>query len=309
VGRLKALWVIGYDILPTLANIPSTRRALSNLELVVVQDLFLTNTAQGFGHVFLPAASVFEKDGTFMNAERRIQRVRKVMAGPGEVWSDGQIICELAKRMGHAEGFGFDSPEDIWNEVRSVWPEAAGISYGRIEQGGLQWPCGDENDPGTTILHISRFARSQTAALARIDYVPTPEHVTSEFPFLLTTGRNLYQFNVGTMTMRTRNRVLRKTDTLDLAPSDAALLGIRTNDRVRVVSRYGEVTMFARTTDSVTSGQAFATFHDPRIALNRLTSTFRDGIVHAPEYKITAVAIEPAPRPLKPRRQTRAEIS
>ncbi len=293
-GRLKALWVIGYDILPTLANIPSTRRALAKLEFVIVQDLFLTKTAQGFGHVVLPAASVFEKDGTFMNAERRIQRVRKAVASQGDAWPDWRITCELAKRMGYENEFDFKSPEAIWNEIRSVWPEGAGISYARLEQQGLQWPCRDEHDPGTTVLHVSRFARSQTAALARIDYVATPEQTTPEFPFLLTTGRNLYHFNAGTMTMRTRNRVLRKTDTLDLAPADAARLGIRTNDRVRIKSRYGEIVMFARATDSVSSGQAFATFHDPRTALNTLTSPLRDGIVRAPEYKVTAVSIEPA---------------
>lgn len=292
-GRLNALWIIGYDILPTLANIPATRRALAKLELVIVQDIFMNNTAQNFGHIFLPAASVFEKDGTFMNAERRIQRVRKTVKPPGEVRTDWRIICELADRMGHPGGFGFRSAKDIWNEIRAVWPASAGITYERLERHGLQWPCWDENDPGTAILHTDRFARSPTAALVRIDYVPTPEQTTPEFPFLLITGRNLYQFNAGTMTMRTRNKVLRATDTLDLAPSDAARLGVRTGDRVRVKSRHGEITISARPSEKVASGQVFATFHDPRVAVNKLTSPLRDGIVRAPEYKVTAVAIEP----------------
>ena len=290
-GRLKALWVIGYDILPTLADMNTTRRALKNLEFVVVQDLFMTKTAETEGDVFLPAASTFEKDGTFMNAERRIQRVRKAVDAPGEAWSDWRIICALADRMGHASRFQYACAEDIWNEVREVWPEAAGISYPRLEGGGLQWPCRDDADPGTAILHVEQFSRPGPAALRNIEYEPTTEKTSSEFPLLMTTGRDLYQFNAGTMTMRTANRKLRPADLLDISPTDASELKIASGDRVRVSSRYGTITIGARVTDSVKKGELFATFHDPRAALNKLTSSLRDGIVHSPEYKVTAVRL------------------
>jgi formate dehydrogenase major subunit len=291
-GRLKALYVIGYDVLPTLANMTATKRAFRNLEFVVVQDLFITETAKVAGHVFLPAASVFEKDGTFMNAERRIQRVRKATAPPGECRTDWQIICALADRMGHGEQFRYECAEDIWNEVRQVWPEGAGISYSRLEMGGLQWPCRTQDDPGTTILHKESFGHDKRAALRKIEYSPTPEQTSEDFPFLLSTGRTLYQFNSGTMTMRTANSKLRPTDTLDMSPADAERLGAANGGRVRVSSRYGSVSIEVRVTPLVTSGELFATFHDRRVGLNSLTGPFRDNRVQAPEYKVTAVRVE-----------------
>jgi formate dehydrogenase major subunit len=294
-GRLKALWIIGYDILPTLANMNETRRALKKLELIIVQDLFMTKTAEAVAHIFLPAASSFEKDGTFMNAERRIQRVRKVTDAPGEAWSDWRIICALAARMGHSAQFQYGSPEDIWNEVRHVWPEAAGISYERLERGGLQWPCRSENDPGTAILHVGQFSRPGRASLRNIEYVPTPEATSTDYPLLMTTGRHLYQFNAGTMTMRTTNRKLRAADVLDISSADANELKIANGERVQVSSRYGAVTIAVRVNDNVKCGEVFATFHDPRTALNKLTSPLRDGVVHSPEYKVTAVRVSRMP--------------
>ncbi|MBI3677858.1 MAG: formate dehydrogenase subunit alpha [Proteobacteria bacterium] len=290
-GRLKALWVVGYDILPTLADMNVTRRALKKLDFVVVQDLFLTDTAEAVGDLFLPAASAFEKDGTFMNAERRIQRVRKAVDAPGEARPDWRIVCDIAERMGHGTRFAYGAAEGIWNEIRQVWPEAAGISYARLEQGGLQWPCRSEDDPGVPILHGVEFARSKRATLQKIDYVPSPEQTSPEFPILLTTGRNLYQFNAGTMTMRTPNKKLRQTDVLEIAPADAGRLNIQSGRRVLVRSRYGHARMSALVTDRIKSGEAFATFHDSKVGLNRLTGPFRDAIVGSPEYKVTAVAI------------------
>jgi formate dehydrogenase major subunit len=291
-GRLKSLFVIGYDVLPTLANMTATKRAFRKLEFVVIQDLFITETAKAAGHVFLPAASVFEKDGTFMNAERRIQRVRKVTAPPGESRTDWQIICALAHRMGHGERFRYESAEDIWNEVRQVWPEGAGISYARLETGGLQWPCRSQDDPGTTILHQESFGHDKRAALRRIDYLPTPEQTSEDFPFLLSTGRTLYQFNSGTMTMRTANAKLRPTDTLDISLADADRLGAGNGERVQVSSRYGSISIELRVSPDVSSGELFATFHDRRVGLNNLTGPFRDNVVRAPEYKVTAVRVK-----------------
>lgn len=290
-GRLKALWVMGYDILPTLAHEKAVAQALDRLELVIVQDLFMTETARTAGHILLPAASSFEKDGTFMNAERRIQRVRRAILPPGACRTDWEIICALAARMGFASQFNYGSPQDIWDEIRQVWAEGSGISYSRLERGGLQWPCYDEQDGGTRLLHKDSFAIGQQATLRAIEHAPTPETVSNEFPFLLTTGRRLYQFNVGNMTRRTPNVQLRRTDTLDMAPADGQRLGLAEGQIARVCSRYGETTLPIHLDPTIAEGQAFATFHDPRVRLNRVTSPYRDTMVGAPEYKVTAVNI------------------
>jgi len=205
----------------SLNNAAATKAALSKLEFVAVQDLFMNELARAFGHVFLPACSSFEKDGTFMNSERRVQRVREAMSPLGHSKSDWEIIGAVAKAMGFKEQFDFHSAEDIWNEVRAVWKAGAGISYQRLEHGGLQWPCPSEDHPGTGILHTESFPHGQRALLKRVEFAATAETTSAEFPFLLTTGRTLYQFNVGTMTMRTPNAVLRETDTLDIAAIDA----------------------------------------------------------------------------------------
>ncbi len=293
-GRLKALWVIGYDILPTLAHESAVAEALGRLELLIVQDLFMTETAQGFGHVVLPAAASFEKDGTFMNAERRVQRVRQVAPPPGACRTDWRITCDLAGRMGHRAGFAFEKAEEIWDEIRRVWPEGAGMTYARLGEKGLQWPCLDESDPGTEVLHAEAFASGPRAALRPIDFKPTPEVADSDYPFLLTTGRRLQQFNVGNMTRRTANLQLRPTDTLDLAPADALRLSLVSGDMARVRSRYGEARLPVHVDPAIAEGQAFATFHDPSVRLNRVTSAHRDAMVGSPEYKVTAVAIEHA---------------
>ena len=291
-GKLKALWAMGYDILLTNANAHETRRALGNIELVIVQDMFLNETAREFGTVFLPAASSFEKDGTFMNAERRVQRVRQTITPRGESKSDWQIICDLARALGHGAQFAFQSAEAIWNEVRQVWPAGKGISYARIETAGLQWPCPDESHAGTQLLHATTFPIGKQAALRRIDYRATPETVSAEFPFLLTTGRTLHHFNAGTMTMRTKNAVLRPADTLDIAPADAARLGFSEAEQVRVRSRHGETVLPIHFSETVKAGELFATFHTAAAFLNHVTSAQRDSYVGAPEYKVTTVQLE-----------------
>lgn len=297
-GRLKALWVIGYDILPTLAHEAATARALGNLELLIVQDLFLTETAREFGSIVLPAAASFEKDGTFMNSERRIQRVRRAIDPPGACRPDWRIICDLAERMGYGPTFHYAGPEEIWEEIRRVWPEGAGVTYARLERdGGLQWPCRDESDPGTKVLHVDQFASGPRAILKPVAYAPTPEAVDSEFPFLLTTGRSLYQFNVGDMSRRTANVQLRPTDLLCIAPEDGRVIGLADGDTVRLRSRYGETRLPVRLDPAVQQGQAFATFHDPTVRLNRVTGPHRDAMVGAPEYKVTAVSIERSDEP------------
>ena len=291
-GKLKALWAIGYDILLTNANAKSTQEALRSLDLLIVQDMFMNETAR-FANVLLPACSSFEKDGTFMNAERRIQRVRKVIEHLGESKSDWEIICAIAHALGQGVSFNYSSAEEIWNEVRSVWPAGRGITYERLEKRGLQWPCLDESDSGLEILHSQSFGHGKTTALRRIPYRPTKEVTDEQFPFLLNTGRTLYQFNAGTMTRRTANLELLPTDYLDIAPADAESLELKSGERVQVRSRYGEVTLPVRIDSRISPGELFATFHDSEVFLNRLTSSYRDCYVKAPEYKVTAVSIGP----------------
>lgn len=290
-GKLKALWTIGYDIALTNANFAATERALRSLDFIIVQDMFLNETARRFGSLFLPATSSFEKDGTFMNAERRVQRVRKAIEPVGESKPDWKIICEAAAAMGKGQFFQYRSVEDIWNEIRLVWPVGYGLTYKRLENEGLQWPCPNEHHPGTEVMHVERFPIGKKAALRRISYCPTEERIDQEFPFLLMTGRTLHQFNAGTMTMRTRNRKLRPTDFLEIAPNDAKQLQLHTGDPVMVQSRYGSASLPVRITRRVKPGELFATFHDAEVFLNRVTSPHRDRYVKSPEYKVTAVRL------------------
>lgn len=290
-GNFKALYTIGWDIYLTNADANTTRKALQNLECLIIQDLFLNETAKEFGTVFLPAAGPFEKDGTFMNADRHVQRVRQAIEPLGESRSDWEITCALAKKMGATRGFDFGSAQEIWDEVRSVWKAGAGMTYARLDQKSLQWPCPTEDHPGTQVLHGESFPMGKKASLRRLEYKATEERVSPEFPFVLVTGRTLYQFNAGTMTMRTPNVKLRPSDTLDVHPDDAARLGIASGAPVVVKSRYGEATLPARVTDVVQPGELFATFHCAKVFLNRVTSPVRDGITGTPEYKVTAVSL------------------
>ncbi len=295
-GELRALWSIGYDILFTHANVAATRAAHARLDLVIVQDLFLNETAKEFGTVFLPAASSFEKDGTFMNAERRVQRVRRAIPPVGASLPDWEIVCRLAHAMGHRAGFDFASAEEIWREIRAVWPKGGGISYARLDrEAGLQWPCTTEDDPGETILHRTAFSHLEHASLRCIDFHPAPETASGGFPFLLMTGRSLYQFNAGTMTMRTPNEQLRPADSIDIAPADAARLGILDGGAVTVVSSHGQATLPARVDRRIREGHLFATFHSTEAWVNAITGPHRDNHTGTPDYKVTAVriAVEP----------------
>ncbi|HQU85676.1 MAG TPA: formate dehydrogenase subunit alpha [Pyrinomonadaceae bacterium] len=292
VGELKALWTIGYDIYLTNADAHDTEKALRSMELVIVQDMFMNETAREFAHVFLPAASSYEKDGTFMNGERRVQRIRQAVSPRGNSKSDWEIICELAKAMGSGEHFAFNSPEEIWNEIRAVWKASYGITYERLDKQGLQWNCFDENDNGTEVLHTEEFPLGKRAALKRIPFAPTEEIVTDDFPFLLTTGRTLFHFNAGTMTQRTNNAKLRPTDLLEINPFDAEKLSFKDGEIVNLQSKYGEAKIPVHINDKVKKGELYATFHNTEIFLNNVTSPHRDRLVNTPEYKITAVRVD-----------------
>jgi formate dehydrogenase major subunit len=293
-GSLKALWAIGYDVLLTNPNAHATTRSLRSLEFVIVQDMFLNEIARECGSVFFPVASSFERDGTFMNSERRVQRVRKAIEPPGQAKADWEIICDVARALGKGEFFNYHSAEEIWEEIRALWKAGHGITYGRLDHGGLQWPCPTEDHPGTTVLHTESFATSARAPLKRIAFTATKETTSPEFPFLLTTGRTLYQFNAGTMTMRTANAELRPADTLDISPEDAKRLALQDGESVRVRSRHGEAVLPVRTDPSVKPGELFATFHTTQVFLNRLTGPECDSLVDTPAYKVVAVAVERA---------------
>jgi formate dehydrogenase major subunit len=291
-GNLDVLWAIGYDIMQSHADIVRTQKVLERVPLVVVQDLFMNETARAIGTVFLPAAASFEKDGTFMNSERRIQRIRKAVEPAGEAVADWVPVCEVAKRLGW-QGFEFTTAEQIWDEVRSVWPDGAGISYAKLErEGGIQWPCPDESHPGTVRLHAETFTLGDRAPFLRPEQKALQETPTPEFPLLLVTGRTLYAYNAGTMTDRTKNLELRPVDTLDLHPEDAGRLGIADGDELRIVSAWGEARLPARRDPRVRLGEVFATFHTPEAHVNRLLGPHRDNKVNTPAYKRTAVRLE-----------------
>jgi len=290
--KLKALWAIGYDVALTNPNADATTRSLKSVEFVIVQDMFLNEIASQHASLFFPAASSFEREGTFMNSERRVQRVRKVIEPPAEAKADWKIICDLARAMGKGEFFDFDSPAEIWEEIRAVWKAGGGITYARLENGGLQWPCPAEDHPGTTVLHTKSFPSGPRAPLKRIEFAASPETTSPDFPFLLTTGRTLYQFNAGTMTMRTANVELRPTDTLDISAEDATRLKLREGERVCLRSHYGEAFAPIRINPAVKGGELFATFHTRDVFLNRLIGPGRDTVVHTPEYKVVAVQVE-----------------
>lgn len=291
-GDLRALWAIGYDIALTNPETRITHEALAKLDFIVVQDMFLNEVAREFGSIFLPACSSFEKEGTFMNSERRVQRVRRALPPIGGSRPDWEIICGVAAAMGHRRYFDFDSPEKVWNEIRRVWAAGEGITYGRLEKSGLQWPCPSENHPGTTVLHEKTFPHGKTAPLKEINFQPSAETTLPEFPFLLTTGRTLHQFNAGTMTMRTPGTRLRPADTLDISPQDAARLELCDGEHVRVRSRHGQTFLPVRFDPRLSVGRLFATFHTAEASLNLLTGPGRDKKVLTPEYKVIAVHLD-----------------
>jgi len=293
-GDLHALWVVGWDVLLTNPDTNRTRPALADLDLVVVQDLFLTETARDVGTVFIPACSTYERDGTFMNAERRVQRVRAVIDPVGDSRPDWDALRLAAGAMGHAADFPYASAADIWEEIRRVWPVGAGIGYERLDrEHGLQWPCPHDDHPGTTILHADGFARpGGRARLASVPYRPPADAPSEPYPLVLVTGRNLYAFNAGTMTGRTANVTLRPTDTLEISVDDADRLGVVDGAAVRVTSRSGSIELVAEVTDRVRPGELFATFNDARRRVNRVTGPHGDEHTRTPEYKVTAVRVD-----------------
>ncbi len=291
-GKLGLLWTIGYDIFLTNPDADKTALGLGKLDTVVIQDLFLNETAAAFGTVFLPAVSSHEKDGTFMNAERRIQRVRQAVPKLGNAKTDREILALVAEKLGFGEKFNFEDDGAVWDEIRAVWPAVKGITYQRLENEGLRWPCPDENHPGAGVLHAETFPIGKKAALRAIPYLGGHDAPDADFPFILVTGRTLYHFNAGTMTGRTANPEIDPPDRLAINPADAACLGIQTGDVVVLHSRIGGAELPAVVSPTVKPGEVFTTFHTAKVFINRVIGDRRDRLSGTPDYKVTAVRVK-----------------
>jgi formate dehydrogenase major subunit len=258
-----------------------------------VQDLFLNETST-YAHVFLPGSTFLEKDGTFTNAERRINRVRRVMA-PKNGLADWEITLAIAKAMGFEMPYGH--PSEVMDEIAQLTPTFAGVSYDLLDKvGSVQWPCNEKMPLGTPVMHIDAFVRGKGNFIIT-EYVPTDEKVGPRFPLLLTTGRILSQYNVGAQTRRTANVLWHEEDMLEIHPHDAEQRGVRDGDWVRLDSRTGGTTLRAHVTDRVAPGVVYTTFHHPDTQANVVTTDYSDWATNCPEYKVTAVQVAPSNGP------------
>ena len=291
-GTIEAIYLVGENPILSEANARHVEQSIRNTKFLVVQDIFLTETAR-LADVVLPAATFAEKDGTVTNTERRVQRLRKAVEPPGQAKTDWWITCEIAKRMG-AKGFDFAGPREIMEEIASLTPSYAGINYDRLEGEGLQWPCPAEDHPGTPILHTAKFARpGGKARFVPLEYLPPDEAPDDEYPLVLTTDRSLYHFHTSTMTRKVEGlEELDGHERLNINPEDASTLGIADGQTVRVASRRGEMTAKAKVTDVCPPGLVSATFHFAESPTNVLTNPALDPVAKIPETKVCAVRVE-----------------
>lgn len=290
-GSFKALYCQGEDILQSDPNTQHVEAALSAMECVIVQDLFLNETAK-FAHVFLPGSSFLEKDGTFTNAERRISRVRKVTQ-PRSGMADWEITIALAKALGYE--MDYHHPSEIMDEIARLTPTFTNVSYKLIEElgGSVQWPCNENYPEGSPIMHLDNFSRDNGKGLfIPTTYIPTSERVNKRFPLLLTTGRILSQYNVGAQTRRTNNYVWHAEDILEIHPHDASERGIENGDFVELASRSGKTTLRAEISTRMQAGVIYTTFHHPSSGANVITTDNSDWATNCPEYKVTAVEVK-----------------
>jgi formate dehydrogenase major subunit len=301
-GSFRGLYVEGEDVAQSDPNTHHVAAALEAMEIVVVHDIFLNETAK-YAHVFLPGSSFLEKDGTFTNAERRISRVRKVME-PLAGYEDWQVTCMLSNALGYP--MEYRHPSEIMDEIARLTPTFAGVSYEKLDRlGSVQWPCNDEAPAGTTVMHVGQFVRGKGRMLVT-EYVPTDERTSPRYPLLLTTGRILTQYNVGTQTRRTRNVLWHLEDRLEIHPHDAEQRGIRDGTWIELASRAGSTALRAHVTDRVAPGVVYTTFHHPESGANVVTTENSDWATNCPEYKVTAVQVMPTRR--IPERPTAEQI-
>lgn len=289
-GRFKGIYIQGEDIAQSDPNTQHVEAALSQMDCVIVQDLFLNETAK-FAHVFLPGTSFLEKDGTFTNAERRINRVRPVMASKTGM-AEWEVTQALAQAMGYP--MHYESAAQIMAEIAALTPTFSGVSFELLDRvGSVQWPCNEAAPMGTPVMHEDQFVRGQGMFILT-EYQPTEEKANRKFPLLLTTGRILSQYNVGAQTRRTDNVRWLEEDILEMHASDAETRGIRTGDWVSIRSRIGEITLRAEVSAKVAPGVVYTTFHHPMTGTNVITTELSDWATNCPEYKVTAVEVTPA---------------
>ena len=292
-GSFKALYIQGEDILQSDPDTHHVSAGLEAMECVVVQDLFLNETAN-YAHVFLPGCTFLEKDGTFTNAERRIQRVTKVMT-PKNGYGDWEVTQLIANELGL--GWNYNHPSEIMDEIAALTPTFSGVTFAKIaEHGSLQWPCNEDHPLGYPVMHTDEFTRGRGRFMLT-EYVPTDERTGARFPLILTTGRILSQYNVGAQTRRTENVVWHEEDRLEINPHDAEQRGVKEGDWVTVRSRAGETALRALITDRVAAGVVYTTFHHPLTQANVITTDFSDWATNCPEFKVTAVQVTPSNGP------------
>ena len=292
-GSFKAIYIQGEDILQSDPDTHHVAAGLAAMECVVVHDLFLNETAN-YAHIFLPGSTFLEKDGTFTNAERRIQLVRKVMA-PRNGFADWEITMAIANAMGFE--MDYTHPSQIMDEIARLTPTFAGVSFEKLDRlGSVQWPCNEKAPEGTPVMHMSGFVRGK-GKFVITEYVATDERTGPRYPLLLTTGRILSQYNVGAQTRRTANVLWHEEDRLEIHPHDAEQRGIRDGDWVKLASRAGETTLRALITERVAPGVVYTTFHHPHTQVNVVTTEFSDWATNCPEYKVTAVQVMPSNGP------------
>jgi formate dehydrogenase major subunit len=286
-GRFKGIYIQGEDIVQSDPDAQHVAGGLSAMECVVVQDLFICETAK-YAHVFLPGSSFLEKDGTFTNAERRISRVRKVVS-PMAGYADWEVTLMLSKALGYE--MSYNHPSEIMDEIARLTPTFTNVSFDLLEKvGSVQWPCNEAAPLGTPMMHVDRFVRGKGKFMLT-EYVPTEERTTHKFPLILTTGRILAHYNVGAQTRRTDNVAWHPEDVLEIHPFDAENRGLREGDLVAIQSRVGEVSLRAKITDRMQPGVVYTTFHHPVTGANVITTDFSDWATNCPEYKVTAVEV------------------
>jgi predicted molibdopterin-dependent oxidoreductase YjgC len=291
-GKIKAMIVFGENIMLSDPDLGHVEEAVNELELLVVSDIFLSETAQK-AHVVLPAACYAEKEGTFTSTDRAIRVLRKAVDPPGEARPDWVIACDMAKRLG-SSGFDFSSASEIMVEMASLTPQYGGIDFERIDKQVLRWPCPTKEHQGTRILHSQKFTKG-LGVFAPVKHAPPMEEPSEEYPFILTTGRNLFHYHTGTMTRRSPKLEREAPEPyVELNRSDAKRLGITEADRVSVSSRRGSITLKARVTDRIIPGSIFIPFHYAEAAANRLTNAALDPISYIPELKVCAARVAKA---------------
>jgi formate dehydrogenase alpha subunit len=285
-GSLKSLYIIGENPLVSDPDLNHAEKCLEHLDFMVVQDIFLTETARK-ADVVLPSLCFAEKDGTFTNTERRVQRVRKAVNGPMDVKTDWEIICEISNRMNYR--MSYNSAEDIFEEIRKVTPSYAGITWERIQNDGINWPCPDESHPGTPVLHTKEFTCGKGKFIPA-DFTPPFENTDKDYPMILTTGRILYHYHTGTMTRKTKglNRLAPECF-VEISAQDADSLDLNNESTVKIASRRGEITAKVKISKKAVPGTVFIPFHFAESAANRLTNTALDPVAKIPQFKVCAV--------------------